>query len=245
MVLPEKVENTYAEAFDGLYCRLLITAERGLTKEDTNGPFIEFDPLRFAAYRATATPSTVVGRIEAGIPTVLIDACNSIAQNNVLILGSQSVQALALKVNLFEQIKDQVYLRLVNAGDRELIITQHQLKVQKSAKLPMFEKQVLGIREGEGLLFRGDTSLSTAFHFKTDSTMIPVDLHPVKVTEIKMRGSKTFGLVPTKFAQLMKILKILAAQPLSNDSILDELEINDSDERLLTQMSEFGLCEVK
>ncbi len=188
---------------------------------------------------------TFYGRIEAGIPTVLIDACNSIAQNNVLILGSQSVQALALKVNLFEQIKDQVYLRLVNAQDRELIITQHQLKVQKSTKLPMFEKQVLGIREGEGLLFRGDTSLSTAFHFKTDSTIIPVDLHPIKVTETKMRGSKTFGLVPTKFAQLMKILKILAAQPLSNDTILDELEINDSDERLLTQMSEFGLCKVK
>jgi formylmethanofuran--tetrahydromethanopterin N-formyltransferase len=62
-----EVEDTFAEASDGLYCRLLITAERGLTEADTNGPFIEYDPLRFAAYRATATPSTVVGRIEAGI----------------------------------------------------------------------------------------------------------------------------------------------------------------------------------
>ncbi|MGA3020960.1 MAG: formylmethanofuran--tetrahydromethanopterin formyltransferase [Candidatus Micrarchaeales archaeon] len=63
----EKIEDTYAEAFDGLYCRLLVTAERGLNEGDTNSPFIEYDPLRFVAYRATSTPSTVFGGIEAGI----------------------------------------------------------------------------------------------------------------------------------------------------------------------------------
>ncbi len=62
-----EIENTYAEAFDGLYCRLLVTGERGLTKEDKEGPQIEYDPLRFAAYRATSTPAVVVGRTEAGI----------------------------------------------------------------------------------------------------------------------------------------------------------------------------------
>lgn len=62
-----KIDDTYAEAFDGLYCRLLITAERGLDEKDTNSPFIEFDPLRFSAYRATSTPAVVVGRTEAGI----------------------------------------------------------------------------------------------------------------------------------------------------------------------------------
>lgn len=70
MKSPE-IEDTYAEAFDGLYCRILVTAERGLTKRDTKSPFIEHDPLRFAAYRATASPSTVVGRIEAGIESWL------------------------------------------------------------------------------------------------------------------------------------------------------------------------------
>jgi formylmethanofuran--tetrahydromethanopterin N-formyltransferase len=65
--LLEKIDDTYAEAFDGLFSRLLVTGERGLTKKDTNSPFLENDPLRFAAYRATATPSTVVGRVEAGI----------------------------------------------------------------------------------------------------------------------------------------------------------------------------------
>jgi formylmethanofuran--tetrahydromethanopterin N-formyltransferase len=63
----EKVEDTFAEAFAGLYVRLLITAERGLKQNDRNSPEIEFDELRFAAYRCTATPSAVVGRTEGGI----------------------------------------------------------------------------------------------------------------------------------------------------------------------------------
>jgi formylmethanofuran--tetrahydromethanopterin N-formyltransferase len=61
------IENTYAEAFDGLFSRIVVTGERGLTKKDTNSPYLENDPLRFAAYRATATPSIVVGGVEAGI----------------------------------------------------------------------------------------------------------------------------------------------------------------------------------
>lgn len=65
--IKEKIDDTFAEAFDGLYCRLLVTAERGLCEEDTKSSKIEFDPLRFAAYRATSTPAVVVGRTEAGI----------------------------------------------------------------------------------------------------------------------------------------------------------------------------------
>lgn len=63
----EKVEDTFAEAFDGLYVRLLITGERGLKPSDKNNPEIEYDELRLAAYRCTATPSVVVGRVEGGI----------------------------------------------------------------------------------------------------------------------------------------------------------------------------------
>jgi formylmethanofuran--tetrahydromethanopterin N-formyltransferase len=65
--LLSKIEDTYAEALEGLFCRILVTAERGVTPEDSVSPYIERDTLRFAAYRATSTPSTVVGRIEAGI----------------------------------------------------------------------------------------------------------------------------------------------------------------------------------
>jgi formylmethanofuran--tetrahydromethanopterin N-formyltransferase len=49
-----KIEDTYAEAFVGLYCRVIVTAD----DEET---------LRKAAEDATATPSGVIGRLESGI----------------------------------------------------------------------------------------------------------------------------------------------------------------------------------
>jgi len=48
------IENTYAEAFDGFYTRLIVTAD-------------DSETLRRAAEDATATPSTVIGRLEGGI----------------------------------------------------------------------------------------------------------------------------------------------------------------------------------
>jgi formylmethanofuran--tetrahydromethanopterin N-formyltransferase len=54
MVGKVEIEDTYAEAFDGLYCRVIVTAD----DEET---------LRRAAEDATATPSTVIGRVEGGI----------------------------------------------------------------------------------------------------------------------------------------------------------------------------------
>ena len=50
----EKIEDTFAEAFDGIYCRLIVTAD----DEET---------LRKAASDATATPSIVIGRTEGGV----------------------------------------------------------------------------------------------------------------------------------------------------------------------------------
>lgn len=54
MVRKVEIENTYAEAFTGLYCRLLITAD-------------DSETLRKAADDATATPSGVIGRLEGGV----------------------------------------------------------------------------------------------------------------------------------------------------------------------------------
>jgi len=48
------VEDTYAEAFEGLYSRIMITAD-------------DDEILKKAAQDVTATPSIVIGRIEAGI----------------------------------------------------------------------------------------------------------------------------------------------------------------------------------
>jgi formylmethanofuran--tetrahydromethanopterin N-formyltransferase len=54
MAREELVEDTYAEAFRGIYCRLIVTAD----DEET---------VRRAAEDATATPSVVVGRVEGGV----------------------------------------------------------------------------------------------------------------------------------------------------------------------------------
>jgi formylmethanofuran--tetrahydromethanopterin N-formyltransferase len=49
-----EIEDTYAEAFDGIYSRVIVTADHP-------------EVLRRAAEDATATPSIVIGRIEGGI----------------------------------------------------------------------------------------------------------------------------------------------------------------------------------
>jgi formylmethanofuran--tetrahydromethanopterin N-formyltransferase len=49
-----EIEDTYAEAFDGLYCRIIITA-----KDETR--------LNRAAYGCTALPMVVIGRTEGGV----------------------------------------------------------------------------------------------------------------------------------------------------------------------------------
>lgn len=54
MIKKTLIEDTYAEAFDGLYCRIIVTAD------DT-------ETLKNAANDATATPSGVIGRLDSGI----------------------------------------------------------------------------------------------------------------------------------------------------------------------------------
>jgi len=49
-----EIEDTYAEAFDGIYSRVIVTADHQ-------------EVLKRAAEDATATPSIVIGRIEGGI----------------------------------------------------------------------------------------------------------------------------------------------------------------------------------
>jgi formylmethanofuran--tetrahydromethanopterin N-formyltransferase len=53
-----KIEDTYAEAFDGIYSRAIVTADNAKI-------------LRKAAEDAIATPSIVIGRIEGGIEKYL------------------------------------------------------------------------------------------------------------------------------------------------------------------------------
>jgi formylmethanofuran--tetrahydromethanopterin N-formyltransferase len=54
MVAKAEVEDTYAEAFAGIFCRVIVTADEERT-------------LRSAAEDSTATPSVVIGRVEGGV----------------------------------------------------------------------------------------------------------------------------------------------------------------------------------
>ena len=53
-----EIEDTYAEAFTGIFCRVIVTAD----DEET---------LRKAAEDSTATPSVVIGRTEGGVEKYL------------------------------------------------------------------------------------------------------------------------------------------------------------------------------
>jgi len=54
MATKPEVEDTYAEAFAGIFCRLIVTAD-------------DDHILRRAAEDSTATPSVVIGRVEGGV----------------------------------------------------------------------------------------------------------------------------------------------------------------------------------
>jgi formylmethanofuran--tetrahydromethanopterin N-formyltransferase len=53
-----KLEDTYCEAFKGICCRVIVTAE-------------DKETVRRAGYDATSTPGTVIGRVEGGIESWL------------------------------------------------------------------------------------------------------------------------------------------------------------------------------
>ncbi len=55
-----EIEDTYTEAFEGLYCRIMVTAD-------------EEEVLLNAASDATATPSIVIGRVEGGVESWLCE----------------------------------------------------------------------------------------------------------------------------------------------------------------------------
>jgi formylmethanofuran--tetrahydromethanopterin N-formyltransferase len=54
MASKAEIEDTYAEAFAGIFCRVIVTADDERT-------------LRSAAEDSTATPSVVIGRVEGGV----------------------------------------------------------------------------------------------------------------------------------------------------------------------------------
>jgi formylmethanofuran--tetrahydromethanopterin N-formyltransferase len=58
LVRKDLIEDTYAEAFSGLYCRIIVTAD-------------DLETVEKAAEDATATPSGVIGRLDSGVERLL------------------------------------------------------------------------------------------------------------------------------------------------------------------------------
>jgi hypothetical protein len=186
---------------------------------------------------------TPYGRAQEAVPASLIDSCNTLARNNVLILGSQSLRNLASKLDSFDEIKNQVYLRLASPEDRDLIITQHQLSTGRNR---WDSQQNFGVVEGEGLLFRNDIPPNAAYHFRLGKGHeIPVDLTPINTITVKRRVSTTLGLTPKKFHLLMKILKRIYHEPIRRDEAVKLIEENTKGELVLTQFASLDLYREK
>ncbi len=87
------IEDTYAEAFDGFYCRLLVTADDKQT-------------LIRAAEDATATPSGVIGRLDNGIENYVHKSHTPDRRNGVILQfwkGIDEKKTLQETINRFEK----------------------------------------------------------------------------------------------------------------------------------------------
>ena len=85
------IEDTFAEAFTGIFCRVIVTAD----DEET---------LQKAAEDSTATPSVVIGRTEGGVEKYLTPKETPDKRNrrNLAVLGrnkpKKNLRAITKKV---------------------------------------------------------------------------------------------------------------------------------------------------
>jgi len=94
----ELIEDTYAEAFDGLYARLLITAKNP-------------NLLRKAAYNSTALPLTVLGESEGGIEKWLTEQETPDRRSGAIIqiwVGYRKDAAVLLEKELGKRIRQGI-----------------------------------------------------------------------------------------------------------------------------------------
>ncbi|MFX1505746.1 MAG: hypothetical protein ACFFDC_06480 [Promethearchaeota archaeon] len=183
---------------------------------------------------------TTYQRLREIISSSTVEACNTIARHNVMIMGSQSLQALAMNMDTFEEIKNRVYLKLANAQDRELVLTSHEITFTNRSPIHT-QQQFIGIVEGEGLLFREDCPQNVAYHFKLDPSY-PIDLTPIKLPESKQRGVDTLGLPPLRYELLMKLLKLLIYQPRQQVEIEGLFGDDKQGVLALDQFKALGVC---
>jgi formylmethanofuran--tetrahydromethanopterin N-formyltransferase len=92
-----EIEDTYAEAYDGLFCRIMITA-----KDETR--------LKRAAYGCTALPMGVVGRGEGGVDKWLMPNETPDGRNGAVVqLWSSISESKPFEASLKKLIKEASY----------------------------------------------------------------------------------------------------------------------------------------
>jgi len=183
------------------------------------------------------------------VSSFTVESCQTIARHNLMILGSNSLQNLAMIMDTFEEIQNRIYLQMANPQDREIILNHHELPLDQensssSSKYSRYSKysrqKSLGIMKGEGLLFREDVPKHVGFHFKVESRY-PIDRKPVVVHETKLRGSETLGLSPEQYKILMKLLKLLNSQACRADEAIALIAQTKRSELALEQFQSLGM----
>jgi len=92
-----KVYDTYCEAFKGICCRVIVTAE-------------DKETVRRAAYDATSTPGTVIGRVEGGIEAWL-------GKNETPDGNEGAILQFWYNTNDFEKFDGKIFSNCVKKGD--------------------------------------------------------------------------------------------------------------------------------
>jgi hypothetical protein len=164
-------------------------------------------------------PRQAKGRYASSIPKFLEETCERLAEQNLLVLGSNSFQQLHQSLDLVAAVKNAVYLHMTHRRERDLILSHHQLPLPPRTS-PSTQQHTLGVYEREGLLFREDAPRNAAYHFSYQDGF-PIDLAPYSVGFIKPRGSETLGLTPEMFAILMQVLKVLVTVQTPRTELLE------------------------
>jgi formylmethanofuran--tetrahydromethanopterin N-formyltransferase len=128
LVTKTLIEDTYAEAFSGLYCRLIVTAD----DEDT---------VKRAAEDATATPSGVIGRLDSGIETWLSRKETPDQRNGAILQfwkGLDKGKSLEDMLNRFE--KELSYRIRQDILVKPFTAVFNALQVKPEGKMDMMER---------------------------------------------------------------------------------------------------------
>jgi formylmethanofuran--tetrahydromethanopterin N-formyltransferase len=99
MLTKAEIENTYAEAFTGIFCRIIVTADDAQT-------------LYNAAQDATATPSVVIGRVEGGVEKWLSKKETPDHRNGAILQFWGAVDAKAQLVDSLKKFETELSYRI-------------------------------------------------------------------------------------------------------------------------------------